>query len=103
MSANGHGVMAIMREAGVSKTTVWRRQEYFVEASVECLVKNRREDRERGPADATHGSVRTMAEEIGVSHTSVQRIWPEHGHNPHQLKSLKVSNDPDFVKKARTS
>src|ERR1700731_4794491 len=29
MSADGHGVMAIMREAGVSKTTVWRWQEYF--------------------------------------------------------------------------
>src|ERR1700730_2741649 len=27
LSADGHGVMAIMREAGVSKTTVWRREE----------------------------------------------------------------------------
>jgi hypothetical protein len=33
MSADGHGVMA-MREVGVSKTTVWRWQEYFVEAGV---------------------------------------------------------------------
>jgi Homeodomain-like domain len=24
MSADGHGVMAVIREAGVSKTTVWR-------------------------------------------------------------------------------
>src|SRR6202045_1842794 len=28
MSADGHGVMSIVREAGVSKTTVWRWQEY---------------------------------------------------------------------------
>ena len=40
-----------------------------------------------------------MAEEMGVSHTSVQRIWAEHGLKPHQVKSFKVSNDPDFAKK----
>jgi Homeodomain-like domain len=34
MTADGHGVMAIMREVGVSKTTVWRWQEYFAEAGV---------------------------------------------------------------------
>src|ERR1019366_8853461 len=34
ISADGHGVMAIMREVGVSKTTVWRWQKYFVEAGV---------------------------------------------------------------------
>ena len=40
-----------------------------------------------------------MAEEMGVSHTSVQRIWAGHGLKPHQVKSFKVSNDPDFAKK----
>jgi hypothetical protein len=30
-----------MREVGVSKTTVWRWQEYFVEAGVDGLVKGR--------------------------------------------------------------
>ncbi len=39
MTADGHGVMAIMREAGVSKTTAWRWQEYFAEAGVEGLIK----------------------------------------------------------------
>ena len=32
MTADGHGVVAIMREVGVSKTTVWRWQDYFAEA-----------------------------------------------------------------------
>ena len=117
MSADGHGVMAIMRKIGVSKTTVWRWQEYFVEAGVDGLVKGRSKPpgkkpismaiklkivektvKER-PTNATHWSVRTMAEEMGVSHTSVQRIWAEHGLKPHQVKSFKISNDPDFLKK----
>ena len=34
LSAEGHGTTAIMRAAGVSKTTAWRWQEYFVKAGV---------------------------------------------------------------------
>jgi hypothetical protein len=33
--------MSIMREARVSKTTVWRWQDYFAEDGVEGLVKRR--------------------------------------------------------------
>ena len=40
-----------------------------------------------------------MAEEMGISHTSVQRIWHEHGLKPHLVRSFKVSNDPDFAEK----
>jgi len=41
MTADGAGVMTIMRAVGVSKTTVWRWQDYFVEAGVTGLVKGR--------------------------------------------------------------
>ena len=117
LTAEGHGVMAIMREVEVSKTTVWRWQDYFVEAGVAGLLKGRSKPpgkkpitaeiklklvektvKER-PANATHWSVRMMAEEMGISHTSVQRIWREHGLKPHLVRSFKVSNDPDFAKK----
>ena len=40
-----------------------------------------------------------MAEEIGISHTSVQRIWKAHGLKPHLVRTFKASNDPDFAKK----
>ena len=40
-----------------------------------------------------------MAEEMGISHTSVQRIWAAHGLKPHLVRSFKISNDPDFVAK----
>ena len=117
MTVDGGGVMAIMREVAVSKTTVWRWQDYFVEAGVAGLVKGRSKPpgkkpiaddiklkvvektvKER-PANATHWSVRTMAAEMGISHTSVQRIWNEHGLKPHLVRTFKVSNDPDFTRK----
>ena len=36
---------------------------------------------------------------MGISHTSVQRIWAEHGLKPHLVRSFKVSSDPDFADK----
>ena len=39
MTADGAGVTTIMRTVGVSKTTVWRWQDYFIEAGVTGLVK----------------------------------------------------------------
>ena len=47
--------------------------------------------------NATHWSVRTMAKEMGISHTSVQRIWAEHNLEPHLVKSFKVSTDPKGI------
>jgi len=34
-----------------------------------------------------------------LGHSSVQRIWAEHGLKPHQVSTFKVSNDPKFVEK----
>src|ERR1700732_938850 len=117
MTADGHGVMAIMREVGVFKTTVWRWQKYFAEAGVEGLVKGRSKPPGRKPisaaiklkvvekavkerpVNATHWSVRTMAKEMGISHTSVQRIWAEHALKPHLVKSFRISTDPNFAVK----
>ena len=52
MTADGHGVMAIMREIGVAKTTVWRWQEHFAEAGVEGLVEGRSKPPGRKPISA---------------------------------------------------
>lgn len=40
-----------------------------------------------------------MAEAVGISPSSVGRIWAEAGLKPHQTKSFKVSNDPMFEEK----
>jgi transposase len=119
MTAQGDGVTAIMRAVGVSKTTVWRWQDYFVEAGVGDLVKGRSKPPGRRPIaddiklrvvektvkerppNATHWSVRSMADAMGISHMSVQRIWKEHGLKPHLARHFKVSNDPNFVAKVK--
>src|SRR5713101_3187860 len=119
LMAAGVGVMSIMREVGVSKPTVRRWRDYFAEAGVAGLIKGRSKPpgkkpiardlklrivektvKER-PANATHWSVRTMAEAVGISHTSVQRIWKEYGLKPHLVRTFKVSKDPDFASKVR--
>src|SRR4029077_16366871 len=51
------------------------------------------------PANATHWSARMLAEEMGVGHTTVQRIWKEHGLKPHLTRTFKLSNDPRFAEK----
>jgi transposase len=51
------------------------------------------------PANATQWSTRTVAQEMGVSKTSVSRIWRANGLKPHRVESFKVSNDPLFADK----
>lgn len=53
------------------------------------------------PAQATHWSCRTLAQQVGISRTAVHRIWREHQLKPHQVKGFKVSNDPQFEEKLR--
>ncbi len=51
------------------------------------------------PPNATHWSRATMAEAVGISASSVGRIWADAGLKPHIVKGFKVSNDPMFEEK----
>ena len=51
------------------------------------------------PGNATHWSARILAQEMGLGHSTVQRIWNEYGLKPHLTRSFKLSNDPKFVEK----
>lgn len=42
-----------------------------------------------------------MAAQVGVSVSSVQRIWRAHGLQPHRIRQFKLSNDTGFVTKLR--
>ena len=53
------------------------------------------------PKDATHWSIRTMAAEVGLSHTTIRRIWNAFGLQPHRSETFKLSTDPLFVDKVQ--
>jgi hypothetical protein len=59
------------------------------------------------PPGSTHGSLRKMAKAVGLSHSSVQRIWAAHELKPHLTRSFNPriksggSNDPKFCEKVQ--
>jgi len=55
----------------------------------------------RQPKDgSTHWSCRKLAQSLGVSKDSVQRIWQRAELKPHRLERYTTSDDPDFERKA---
>lgn len=51
------------------------------------------------PENATHWSQNLMAEKVGISMSSVGRIWKSHGLKPHRISTFKLSNDKAFAEK----
>ena len=117
MTADGQGTVEIMRRTGMSKPTVWRWQARYLDEGVPGLKRDKtrpsrvpplpREVRlkviaktvQETPPNATHWSRATMAEAVGISPSSVGRIWADAGLKPHIVKGFKVSNDPMFEEK----
>ena len=56
--------------------------------------------RKAPPHGATHWSTRSLAKQLGVPHTLVQRVWQRAGLQPHRLERYMRSNDPAFESKA---
>lgn len=51
------------------------------------------------PAGITHWSSRDLAGEVGVSHSTVHRIWRAHDLQPHRIETFKFSTDPNAEEK----
>jgi transposase len=49
----------------------------------------------------THWSSRLLATELGVSHSTVARVWAEHDIRPWQIQTFKFSTDPQLEAKVR--
>ena len=117
LTADGFGTMEIMRRSSKTKPTVWRWQARFMEERVDGLLYDKTRPpgkpplpaelvkrvvaltHEEPPGETTHWTVRAMAQTVGISMRSVQRIWAAHGLRPHLVKTFKLSNDPRFVDK----
>ena len=51
------------------------------------------------PAGVTHWSSRDLATEVGISHSTVHRIWRAHDLQPHRFETFKFSTDPQAEEK----
>jgi transposase len=118
-TADGLGTNEIMRRTGKSKPCVWRWQERFAAEGVDGLWRDKTRpsripplpqaviDRvvelttRDPPHEATHWTAAAMAEAVGISLSSVQRIWRAHRLRPHQIRTFKLSKDPQFAAKLR--
>src|SRR4030081_1487823 len=116
-TADGHGTNEIMRRTGKSKPCVWRWQERYIDEGVEGLMRDKTRPSRKPPlpekiklavltktasetpANATHWSRASMAAAMGISPSSVGRIWAEAGLKPHLVRRFKISNDPQFEEK----
>src|SRR2546421_1399914 len=119
LTADGNGTSALTRAVGKGKTVVWRWQERFMHEGVEGLTRDKTRpsripplpaetvDRvialtnQAPPHEATHWSAPAMARAVGISPSSVRRMWKGHGLQPHRVRAFKISNDPNFADKLK--
>jgi hypothetical protein len=116
-SADRGSAQRVAHSVSVSRPTVWRWQQRFAEAGIKGLLRDK--TRKPGvvplaaeitawvvaltcrdpPNLATHWTGRAMAQAIGISLSSVQRIWRAHQLQLHRLRTFKRSRDPSFAAK----
>jgi transposase len=116
-SAERGPVQQMAIHLGVSRPMVWRWQQRFAEQGLPGLLRDK--TRKPGkpplsaetvarvvamtcaepPRQATHWTGRAMARAVGISLTSVQRIWQAHKLQPHRVRTFKRSRDPAFAAK----
>jgi len=51
------------------------------------------------PKGRTQWSCRSLAQQLGVSKSTVNNIWRSHQLKPHRVKTFKLSRDPHFLEK----
>ncbi|HXT28282.1 MAG TPA: IS630 family transposase [Vicinamibacterales bacterium] len=113
----GHdGIVA--DELGIDRNTVGRWRRRFVEERLNGIHDEPRPGAPRTilddevervvvatlettPKGATHWSTREMARHVGISHSTVGRIWRAFGLAPHRSETFTLSKDPLFVEKVR--
>lgn len=115
--ANGESYAHIQNKLPTSAPTILRWKRRFEEEGLEGLEGRHKGSKVRAatpavqgkvlkkiqktpPDGSTHWSCRKMARELGVSKSTVQRIWATARLRPHRMERYMTSEDPDFEKKA---
>jgi transposase len=118
LAADGQANTAIATHLRLTLPTVRKWRERFADRRLEGLADEPRPGAPRTvtdaqvaaaitrtlesrPPDATHWSTRGLSRELGLSQTTVGRIWRSFGLKPHLRESFKLSTDPFFVEKVR--
>jgi transposase len=116
--AGGHNNTAVAARLRVSRGTVRKWRDRFLakrldglgdeprpgvprtitDAQVEEVVVRTLEET---PEGATHWSKRDLARQVGISPTSVHRIWRAFGLQPWRTQDFKISPDPLLIDKIR--
>jgi len=116
--ATGLTNTAVARSLHSTNATVGKWRNRFVKHRVDGLHDEPRPGAERSitddqvedvvvrtleatPKGSTHWSTRSMAEHVGLSHSSIGRIWRTFGLQPHRTRNFSLSDDPYFVEKVR--
>jgi transposase len=117
-AADGGSNVEISERLGVNRQTVlkWRRRFHrerldglydeprpgaprkVSDEKIERLIEKTLQTKPKG---ATHWSTRTMARSIGMTQSTVSRVWRAFGLQPHRADTFTISNDPLFVEKVR--
>ncbi len=114
LAAEGMGNHRIAGEVSVGRIQVGRWRKRFAQSGLSGieadLPRSGRKPRinagkivrlttQNTPEGATHWSTRTLAARVGISDSSVLRIWRANGLKPHLVETFKVSRDPQFAEK----
>lgn len=116
--ADGEANCDIATRLQLNKTTVGKWRQRYLQMGIEGLHDELRAGRPRSfddervaevintalqtrPPVGTHWTVRSMAEQTGISKSTVQRWFSLFGVQPHRQRHFKLSSDPFFIEKVR--
>jgi transposase len=115
LAAQGVANYEIARRLGMSRPTVNRWRQRYVEQGLDGLADQQRPGRPRSvdrarviaatltppPASlgVTHWSSRLLAPRLGVDHATIAAVWKAYGVRPWKAETFKFSTDPELVAK----
>ncbi len=116
LAGEGQTNKAIAAACGLTRETVGKWRGRYLERGIEGLYDELRPGAPRSiederiaelitttlqqlPKGQTHWTCRSMAQTIGISKSTVNRVWNAFGLKPHRQKHFKLSTDPFFIEK----